>query len=153
MVPGCSSVCSFWMELILARHKVADWDLFLILRGGAGNFSLHHSVQNGSGAHPASYPVSTRGCFLGVKRPGRDADHSPPSSAEVKEWVELYLHSPSTPAWRGAELRRSFIFKGTSLKDLPINYLLLSLGVYSTVFCNCYFYPCITRKVFLFHLF
>jgi len=29
-----------------------------------------------------------------VKRPGRDADHSPPSSAEVKEWVELCLHSP-----------------------------------------------------------
>jgi hypothetical protein len=25
---------------------------------------------------------------------GRKADHSPPSSAEVKEWVELYLHSP-----------------------------------------------------------
>jgi hypothetical protein len=24
---------------------------------GAGNFSLHHRVQNGSGAHPASYPV------------------------------------------------------------------------------------------------
>jgi hypothetical protein len=31
---------------------------------------------------------------LGVKRPGREADHSPPSSAEVKECVELYLHSP-----------------------------------------------------------
>jgi hypothetical protein len=31
---------------------------------------------------------------LGVKRPGREADHSPPSSAEVKEWVELYLHFP-----------------------------------------------------------
>jgi len=25
---------------------------------------------------------------------GREADHSPPSSAEVKEWVELYLYSP-----------------------------------------------------------
>jgi hypothetical protein len=25
---------------------------------------------------------------------GREADHSPPSDAEVKEWVELYLHSP-----------------------------------------------------------
>jgi len=25
---------------------------------------------------------------------GREADHSPPSSAEVKEWVELCLHSP-----------------------------------------------------------
>jgi hypothetical protein len=23
---------------------------------------------------------------LGVKRPGREADHSPPSSAEVNEW-------------------------------------------------------------------
>jgi hypothetical protein len=34
---------------------------------------------------------------LGVKQPGREADHSPPSSAEVKEWVELYLHSPNTP--------------------------------------------------------
>jgi hypothetical protein len=29
----------------------------------------------------------------------READHSPPSSAEVKEWVELYLHS-----WRGVQL-------------------------------------------------
>jgi hypothetical protein len=35
---------------------------------------------------------------------GREADHSPPSSAEVKEWVELYLHSPSMPSWRGAQL-------------------------------------------------
>jgi hypothetical protein len=25
---------------------------------------------------------------------GREADHSLPSSAEVKEWVELYLYSP-----------------------------------------------------------
>jgi hypothetical protein len=35
---------------------------------------------------------------------GREADHSPPSSAEVKEWVEMYLHSPNTPSWRGAQL-------------------------------------------------
>jgi hypothetical protein len=51
----------------------------------AGNFSLHHRVQNGSGAHPASYPMGTRGFSLRVKRPGREAYHSPPSSAEVKE--------------------------------------------------------------------
>jgi hypothetical protein len=37
-------------------------------------------------------------------RSGHEADHSPPSSAEVKEWVELYLHSPNTPSWRGAQL-------------------------------------------------
>jgi hypothetical protein len=35
---------------------------------------------------------------------GREPDHSPPSSTEVKEWVELYLHSPNTPSWRGAQL-------------------------------------------------
>jgi len=27
-------------------------------------------------------------------RPGREADHSPPCSAEVEECVELYIHSP-----------------------------------------------------------
>jgi hypothetical protein len=43
---------------------------------------------------------------LGVKRPGREADHLPPSTAEVKECVELYLHSPNTPSWRGAQLKK-----------------------------------------------
>jgi hypothetical protein len=42
---------------------------------------------------------------LAVKRPEREADHSPPSSAEVKEWVELYLHSSNTPSWRGVQLK------------------------------------------------
>jgi hypothetical protein len=37
---------------------------------GAGNFSLHHRVKNGSGSRPASYPVGTRGCFLGGKAAG-----------------------------------------------------------------------------------
>jgi hypothetical protein len=32
---------------------------------GAGNFSLHHCVQNSSGAHPASYSMVTRGSFPG----------------------------------------------------------------------------------------
>jgi hypothetical protein len=34
--------------------------------------------------YPASYPMGTRGSSLEVKRPGLEADHSPPSSAEVK---------------------------------------------------------------------
>jgi len=29
-----------------------------------------------------------------VVRPGRVADHSPPTSAQVKKCVELYLHPP-----------------------------------------------------------
>jgi hypothetical protein len=41
---------------------------------------------------------------LGVKRPEREADHSP-SSTEVKECVELYLHSPNTTSWRGVRFK------------------------------------------------
>jgi hypothetical protein len=56
---------------------------------------------------PAQPPVRwvTGTLSLGVKRPGRDADHSPLSSAEVKELVELYFHSPNTPSWHDAQLK------------------------------------------------
>jgi hypothetical protein len=37
---------------------------------GAGNFSLHHRIQNGSVAHPASYPMDTRGSSPGGKAVG-----------------------------------------------------------------------------------
>jgi hypothetical protein len=40
------------------------------LPAGAGNFSLHHRVQNGSEAHPASYPMGTRGSFPWGKAAG-----------------------------------------------------------------------------------
>jgi hypothetical protein len=48
---------------------------------------------------------------------GREADHSPPSGAEVKERVELYLYSPSTPSWRDAHLG------GTQGQLLPLPFL------------------------------
>jgi hypothetical protein len=51
---------------------------------GRFDFSLLHSVQTVSGAHPASYPTGTVGSFLGGKSAEREADHSPPSSAEAK---------------------------------------------------------------------
>jgi hypothetical protein len=36
-----------------------------------------HAVQTYSGAHPASYPMGMGGSLSsGVKRPGREADHS-----------------------------------------------------------------------------
>jgi hypothetical protein len=36
----------------------------------AGNFSLYHRVQDGSGAHKASYPMDTRSSFLRGKVAG-----------------------------------------------------------------------------------
>jgi len=42
---------------------------------------------------------------LGVKRPGRETDHSHLSSVETKECVELYLHSSNTPSWRRSQLK------------------------------------------------
>jgi hypothetical protein len=60
-------------------------------------------IETGSEAHPVSYPMGTGGPFPGGKaRPGRDADHSPPSSAEVKYEYEVYLLSPHVPPWRVA---------------------------------------------------
>jgi len=44
------------------------------------DFSSNLCVQTGSGAHPASCTMGTGGKAW----PGRDADHSPPSSAEVE---------------------------------------------------------------------
>jgi hypothetical protein len=75
------------------------------LPAGAGNFSLHHCVQNDSGPNQPHIQWVIGALSLGVKRLGHEADHSPPSSAEVNEWVELCLHSPSTPSWRGAQLK------------------------------------------------
>jgi hypothetical protein len=72
---------------------------------GARDFSSILCVQTGSGAHPASCTMGTRGPFPGGKvRPGRDADHSPPSSTEVENELELYILSPQTPPWRVAGL-------------------------------------------------
>jgi hypothetical protein len=58
---------------------------------------------------PTQPPIQgvPRALSLGVKRSGREADHSPPSSAEVKECVELYIHSPNMPSWRGAQLKKA----------------------------------------------
>jgi hypothetical protein len=47
---------------------------------GAKDFSCSLCVHTCSGAHPASYTMDTGG----KARPGRDADHSPPSSAKVE---------------------------------------------------------------------
>jgi hypothetical protein len=62
-----------------------DWTTGVRSPAGAKDFSSSLCDQIGSEAHPSSHSVGTRGPFPGGNaRPGLDADHSPPSSAEVK---------------------------------------------------------------------
>jgi hypothetical protein len=80
-------ICSFRCSSggIVSDHGLDDWKIEVRSPTGAEDFSSSPCVQTGSGAHPASYPVGTGSPFPGGKaRPGRDANHSPPSSAEVK---------------------------------------------------------------------
>jgi hypothetical protein len=55
-------------------------------------------LQTGSGTHTASCTMDTVS-FPRVKWLKRDVEHSPPSSAEVKNRVALYLYFPSGPYW------------------------------------------------------
>ena len=56
-------------------------------------------VQTGPGARPASCIVGTGSNPGGNKRPVRGVNHPPPSGAEVKERIELYVYSSSGPLW------------------------------------------------------
>jgi hypothetical protein len=58
--------------------RIAQWHSAELRAGGsgvqvpagAGDFTLHHRLQTGSGAHPVSYPMGTRGSFCGGKAAG-----------------------------------------------------------------------------------
>jgi hypothetical protein len=72
-----------------------DWTTRVRSSTEEDDFSCSLCVQTGSGAHAASCPMGIGGSFPGGKaRPGRDADHSPPSSAEVLSISRSYVSSP-----------------------------------------------------------
>ncbi|PNF25498.1 hypothetical protein B7P43_G05939, partial [Cryptotermes secundus] len=53
-------------------------------------------IQSGFGVCPTSYTVGTGSTFPGVKQPGCEADHSPPTSAEVKKMWTYTFTPPYT---------------------------------------------------------
>jgi hypothetical protein len=91
----------------------------------AGNIFLQHRVQAGSVANPASYPMGTRALFLGVKRPGREADHSPPSSAEIKNtWSFTSTPHYAFTTWRSVKAQGQLYIISTprsSKRSLPLS--------------------------------
>jgi hypothetical protein len=72
----------------------------------AGSFSPQHRVQNGFG--PTQLPIQwvPGAVSLGVKWPEREADHSPPSSAESQRMRGAIPPLPNTPPWRDAQFKK-----------------------------------------------
>jgi len=66
-------------------------------------------TQTGPGAHPASRTMVTGSFPGGKERPGRDADHSPPSSAMVMK-EQSYTSTP--PMGRTACTEPQCLYKG-----------------------------------------
>jgi hypothetical protein len=59
------------LHVLVSRDSLVSIALgYWLDDAGAGNFYLRHSVQNDSGAHPASYPMGTRSSFPGGKAAG-----------------------------------------------------------------------------------
>jgi hypothetical protein len=79
----------------LSGFGLDDGAIQVLSPADAKNFSSNLCVQTGYGAHPASCTVVTASPFPESKaRPGRGADHSPPSSAKVVNVYKLYQLSP-----------------------------------------------------------
>jgi hypothetical protein len=77
----------------LGQWLTTGWTVWRLDPGGV-RFSA--TIQTNPQAQPASHLMGT-GSFPGVKQPGHGIDHSPLSSTEIQETVELYLCSPLGP--------------------------------------------------------
>jgi len=91
------------------------------IMAGDGSLSLYHPIQTDSGAHPPSYSMGAGASFPDGKAAGAWSWPLTSISAEFKECVGLYIHSPNTSSWRGAQLKHrdnfTFTFTFTSVQQ------------------------------------
>ena len=71
---------------------------WMVQGSDSNGHEVFHTCPDQPWGQLVSYTMVS-GAFLAVKQPGCGADHPPPSSAEVRERVELYLYSPSGTSW------------------------------------------------------
>jgi hypothetical protein len=89
-------------DLLNVSYKtIKGWTIGVVgfdSRRGLGIFLFITASRTALG--PTQPPIQwvPEALCLEVKRSMREADHSPPPSAEVKEFVELYLHFPNAPS-------------------------------------------------------
>jgi hypothetical protein len=74
---------------------------------GAGNFSLHHRVQNVTGAHPTSCPMGTRDSLPGGKAAGAWSWPLTSILAPRSRMRGPIPPLPHTPSRRGAPLKKA----------------------------------------------
>jgi hypothetical protein len=79
-------------------------------------------------AHPVSYSMGIGGPFSGVKRPGRETDCSPPSSAEVKNDAAIFR----LPQTQSRHVRGNFTCTWTCTDRSSSNRKLVSLPIQPT---------------------
>jgi hypothetical protein len=96
-----SCLCPFYLPIITgsgiaqrySSELRAGW-AGVRIPAGAGNFVHHRCIQTGSGTYPAPIQWILGSLSLGVKRPGREADNTHPSGADIKKACS-YTSSPS----------------------------------------------------------
>jgi hypothetical protein len=87
----CLNIRLPWTILSCNRAKAMGYTAAIRFLAETRDVSLLYNVQTGSGVHPAPYPMSIG---RSLKRPGREADQSPPSSAEAKNGGAIPPHPP-----------------------------------------------------------
>jgi hypothetical protein len=94
---------------------------------GAGNFSLHHHVQNSSGVHPASYPMGTRGSFPGgkVARSMKLTTHLHLVLRSKIDWSYTSTPQYAFMAWCLVTHRNNFTFTFAHKRLISCMYLLI----------------------------
>jgi hypothetical protein len=102
-------------------------------------FPLLHVVQAGSGAHSTPVKWVPSALSTEVKGPGREAEHSHPSSAEIKNGgampLLMYLHSIML-SLSDAETTSSFYLQHNYSDGFP-NSVQLNAGLVNFIFVGC----------------
>jgi hypothetical protein len=70
--------------------------------GRVKNFLFSTSSIPAAGSTQPPIQLVPRALSPGLQRPGHEADHSPPTSAEVKKMWSYTSSPPQTPSWRSA---------------------------------------------------
>jgi hypothetical protein len=89
----------------MTEARICNYERHLGWKAGVGfppearDISQLHNALTDSGAHTASYPKHVRAVFSEIKWPRREANHTPSSSAEVKNIGDTHLPTCLFMAW------------------------------------------------------